>query len=65
MDFGKNWKMLLKTSNGTGFKLFTLNQVIDENNQVLLSLVYFVKVIHQRELIEKGYLHLCPRMNFL
>ena len=52
MNFGKHWKMLLKTSNGTGFKSFTLNQVIDENNLVLLSLVYFVKVNHQREAIE-------------
>ena len=44
-------------SNSPGFRLFTLNQVIDkvncfENNLVLLSLVYFVKVIHQREIIE-------------
>ena len=35
----------------SGFKLFTLNQVI-ENNLVLLSLVYFVKVSHQRQVIE-------------
>ena len=37
-------------SNDPGFKLFTLNQVIDE---VLLvkSLICFVKVIHQREVI--------------
>ena len=37
MDLGKNWKTLLKTSltlisDGIGFKLITLNQVIDEVN---------------------------------
>ena len=34
MDFGKNWNVvknfLTVISNGPGFKLFTLNQVIDE-----------------------------------
>ena len=34
VDFGKNWKknFLTVISNDTGFKLFTLNQVIDEVN---------------------------------
>ena len=37
MDFGKNWKILYKNfvtviSNGPGFKLFTLNQVIEDVN---------------------------------
>ena len=37
VDFGKNWKRLLKNfltiiSNDPNFKLFTLNQVIDEVN---------------------------------
>ena len=49
--------MLLKTLELTVISNGILNQVIDEiiveNNLVLLnSLVYFVKVFHQREVIE-------------
>ena len=49
-------KFLTINSNDLGFNIFTLIKLlikeIVENNLVLLSLVYFVKVIHQREDIE-------------
>ena len=60
LSMGGFWQKLenvVKTSNGTGLKLFTLNQDIDEINYCkeqpgVTFPVYFVKVIHQREVIE-------------